>query len=238
MAGALLHTRHVWRAFPPRQLAIHTGSPQPSTRAPHNLAGAARPLLTGVSLDLPADSLSVLSGPSGAGKTTLLHVLAGLSEATAGTILLGGAADPRPASPAPAAAPARLRASGVVFQFPERHFLGSTLVEELTLGWPETGPGRTRLAQRAQQVLAAVGLSSTPLQARLSSLSDGYKRWVWGQWDWSRGWISGGEWLRGCLSGHLWGRTPRAIIHGQCTISRGGGDLTVSQGVESIAHRI
>uniref|UniRef100_A0A1D2A0S0 ABC transporter domain-containing protein n=1 Tax=Auxenochlorella protothecoides TaxID=3075 RepID=A0A1D2A0S0_AUXPR len=140
--------------------------------------GAARPLLTGVSLDLPADSLSVLSGPSGAGKTTLLHVLAGLSEATAGTILLGGAAAPRPASPAPAAAPARLRASGVVFQFPERHFLGSTLVEELTLGWPETGPGRTRLAQRAQQVLAAVGLSSTPLQARLSSLSDGYKRRV------------------------------------------------------------
>lgn len=237
MAWALLHTRHVWRAVPPRQLATHTGLPQPSTRAPHNLAGAARPLLTGVSLDLPADSLSVLSGPSGAGKTTLLHVLAGLSEATAGTILLGGAAAPRPASPAPAAAPARLRASGVVFQFPERHFLGSTLVEELTLGWPETGPGRTRLAQRAQQVLAAVGLSSTPLQARLSSLSDGYKRWVWGRWDWSRGWISGGEWLRGCLSGHLWGGTPRAIFHGQCTISRGGGDLTVSQGVESIVYR-
>ena len=35
-----------------------------------------------------------------------------------------------------AAAAARLHAAGLVFQFPERHFLGATIQEELTFGWP------------------------------------------------------------------------------------------------------
>ena len=77
----------------------------------------------------------------------------------------------------------RMYRAGIVFQFPERHFVGATLAEELTAGWPgaDTGEGlmaRQALAVRASQVLAAVGLDSLPITTRLSALSDGYKRRV------------------------------------------------------------
>ena len=31
----------------------------------------------------------------------------------------------------------RAAAAGMVFQFPERHFLGDSLMQELTFGWPQ-----------------------------------------------------------------------------------------------------
>ncbi|MBN8524489.1 MAG: ABC transporter ATP-binding protein [Planctomycetes bacterium] len=46
--------------------------------------------LTGVDLDLAADELLVLLGPTGAGKTTLLRCIAGLEAPDAGSITLGG----------------------------------------------------------------------------------------------------------------------------------------------------
>ena len=75
------------------------------------------------------------------------------------------------------AKPARV---GLVFQFPERHFLGETLVEELTFGWPPTEAPALRAARgaQAQAVLTALALDDLPLQARLRDLSDGYKRRV------------------------------------------------------------
>lgn len=72
-----------------------------------------------------------------------------------------------------------MAAAGLVFQFPERHFIGRTLGEELTVGWPQ-GPEWAALAARASQVLAVVGLSQLPIDVPLASLSDGYKRWVAG----------------------------------------------------------
>lgn len=51
----------------------------------------ALPALAGVDLDLGADELLVLLGPTGAGKTTLLRCIAGLEAPDAGTIALGGA---------------------------------------------------------------------------------------------------------------------------------------------------
>ena len=75
------------------------------------------------------------------------------------------------------AKPARV---GLVFQFPERHFLGETLVEELTFGWPPAEAPALRAARgaQAQAVLTALALDDLPLQARLRDLSDGYKRRV------------------------------------------------------------
>ena len=48
------------------------------------------PVLTGVRLDVPAGSTTVLLGANGAGKTTLLRVCAGLLESKAGTVRVLG----------------------------------------------------------------------------------------------------------------------------------------------------
>ncbi|GAA2908755.1 ABC transporter ATP-binding protein [Streptosporangium fragile] len=49
-----------------------------------------RPALSGVNLDIPAGSATLLVGPSGSGKTTLGHLLAGLHPPTEGRVLLDG----------------------------------------------------------------------------------------------------------------------------------------------------
>jgi iron(III) transport system ATP-binding protein len=52
--------------------------------------GMQAPALDGVDFVAPAGALTALLGPSGCGKTTLLRVLAGLLQADAGQVLLGG----------------------------------------------------------------------------------------------------------------------------------------------------
>lgn len=47
-------------------------------------------ILHDVSLDIPANAITVLSGPSGAGKTTIIDLLIGLHRAGQGRILVGG----------------------------------------------------------------------------------------------------------------------------------------------------
>ena len=49
----------------------------------------ATPVLTGVDLDVPAESLTAVLGPSGCGKTTLLRLVAGFLRPDAGTIAFG-----------------------------------------------------------------------------------------------------------------------------------------------------
>lgn len=51
---------------------------------------AARPVLAGVSLDVPRGALTGILGPNGSGKTTLLGVLAGMRRPTAGEVTLDG----------------------------------------------------------------------------------------------------------------------------------------------------
>jgi len=46
--------------------------------------------LDGVSVDVPAGSLTALLGPSGSGKSTLLRVIAGLEQADEGVVCLEG----------------------------------------------------------------------------------------------------------------------------------------------------
>jgi ABC-type sugar transport system ATPase subunit len=52
--------------------------------------GVARPVIPDLSLTVPAGQMAVLVGPSGCGKSTTLRMVAGLEEATAGTIKIGG----------------------------------------------------------------------------------------------------------------------------------------------------
>ena len=141
-------------------------------------AGAPAPLVDGASFDLEAGKLGVIFGRSGSGKTTLLQLVAGLLTPSSGSVSwVDGGSPSSPSSTSAKATPARV---GLVFQFPERHFLGETLVEELTFGWPPAEAPALRAARgaQAQAVLRALALDDLPLSARLRDLSDGYKRRV------------------------------------------------------------
>jgi multiple sugar transport system ATP-binding protein len=48
------------------------------------------PAVRGISLDIPDGEFTVLVGPSGCGKSTLLRTIAGLEDASGGTIEIGG----------------------------------------------------------------------------------------------------------------------------------------------------
>ena len=135
-------------------------------------AGAPTPLLSSVSLDLPPNQLGLIFGRSGAGKTTLLQLVAGLAQQCGGAISFSGPPPPvastvssgnGSSSRAAAASAAdeglsseeRMAQAGLVFQFPERHFIGRSLSAELTVGWPiapEQLMLRTALAQRTHEV--------------------------------------------------------------------------------------
>ena len=52
--------------------------------------------LRGLSLDIPAGSLTVIIGPNGCGKSTLLRVIAGLLQPAEGSVRIGGGADAEP----------------------------------------------------------------------------------------------------------------------------------------------
>lgn len=73
----------------------------------------------------------------------------------------------------------RMQQVGLVFQFPERHFLGSDLMQELSFTWPRLPQywgERQLLSARMQQVLEAVGLQQIPLHVPPWALSGGQQR--------------------------------------------------------------
>lgn len=118
-------------------------------------------ILKAINLELAPQQLGLVIGPSGSGKSTLLEVLAGLAQKTAGKVLWRDQE----------LAPDQLQQlAGLVFQFPERHFCGHTLLEELRLGHPELSK------ERIDQALQAVGLSHLPLSTVPRSLSGGQQR--------------------------------------------------------------
>jgi len=119
------------------------------------------PILDGINLGLAPQQLGLVMGPSGSGKSTLLEILAGLAEPTSGKLYWRDRA----------LLPDDLQQlAGLVFQFPERHFCGSTILEELRLGHPELGSAQIRGA--LQEVdLAAVSHSAAP-----HALSGGQQR--------------------------------------------------------------
>lgn len=122
---------------------------------------SSRAILDQVSLELAPQQLGVIYGPSGSGKSTLLELMAGLARPTAGTIQWREQI----------LEPESLRQlAGLVFQFPERHFCGQTVLEELRLGHPEMQ------RQPLEEALAAVGLEHLSSQAVPQALSGGQQR--------------------------------------------------------------
>lgn len=118
-------------------------------------------ILKSLNLELAPQEMGLIIGPSGSGKSTLLEILAGLAEKTSGDILWREQD----------LTPLHLQQlGGLVFQFPERHFCGSTILEELRLGHPELG------SERVSQALGEVGLGHLPLSTSPHALSGGQQR--------------------------------------------------------------
>ena len=119
------------------------------------------PVLCGVSLSLAVGRACLVAGRSGSGKTTLLEVISGLAEPSGGQVLWEGQQlNGR-----------QLRwLCGLVFQFPERHFLGLSVGQELKLG------NRRLTAEDALGALKLVGLDGLSLQQAPEQLSGGQQR--------------------------------------------------------------
>jgi putative spermidine/putrescine transport system ATP-binding protein len=100
-------------------------------------------------LHIAPGELVALLGPSGCGKTTALRILAGLDQATSGTVSVGGQDLTR--------VPANKRDMGMVFQayslFPHL-----TVLENVAFGLKLRGQDRAARARRASEVLELVGL--------------------------------------------------------------------------------
>jgi len=119
------------------------------------------PILQNLSLTVRQGEYCAIVGPSGSGKSTLLEILAGLAKKTRGGIFWGD----RELTPSDLQ-----QKAGLVFQFPERHFCGSTILEELRLGHPELG------TEKVMNALAEVGLEKIPVNTSPHSLSGGQQR--------------------------------------------------------------
>ncbi|TAD79537.1 MAG: ABC transporter ATP-binding protein [Oscillatoriales cyanobacterium] len=124
-------------------------------------AAAARAILDRVDLDLAPQKLTLAIGPSGSGKSTLLEILSGLASPTSGQVMW------RDQSLFPESLQ---QLAGLVFQFPERHFCGATVLEELRLGHPEIQ------SEQLHSALHEVGLGHLSLNASPYQLSGGQQR--------------------------------------------------------------
>ncbi len=124
-------------------------------------AATPQPILNDINLELPAQKLGLIVGASGSGKTTILEILAGLAEPTKGKIYWR----------TKELTDLELQQlAGLVFQFPERHFCGGTVLEELRLGHPELD------LKRVRDALSEVGLGDISLKLSPHALSGGQQR--------------------------------------------------------------
>ncbi|MBG1259499.1 ABC transporter ATP-binding protein [Nostoc commune] len=118
-------------------------------------------ILKSINLELAPQQLGLIIGASGSGKSTLLEILSGLAEPTSGALFW---------REQELIAEQLQQLAGLVFQFPERHFCGGSILDELRLGHPELG------SERVRQTLSEVGLEHLSLSAAPHALSGGQQR--------------------------------------------------------------
>ena len=125
-------------------------------------------VLRGVDLEIPDGAFAVLVGPSGCGKSTLLRLIAGLEEATAGSIRFGG-------REVTTLAP-RERDIAMVFQsyalYPHL-----SVRDNLAFGLKMRGEAKATIARRVDEVAKMLGLGEL-LDRKPAALSGGQRQRV------------------------------------------------------------
>ena len=118
-------------------------------------------VLDKVSLKINKNEIILIIGKSGSGKTTLLEIISGLIEHQKGNIVWQNKL---------VNSRQRRWLCGMVFQFPERYFLGSTIGKELKFGY------KSIEERKIKNVLNKVGLSNINLTSPPEQLSGGQQR--------------------------------------------------------------
>ena len=118
-------------------------------------------VLSDINLLAPKGNPIIIGGSSGSGKTTLIEVISGLSKPQKGSIYW---------EKQKTKAKQRRSICGIVFQFPERHFLGLTINQELRLGH------RRLSGEQQASALRKVGLHKLDLKKAPEKLSGGEQR--------------------------------------------------------------
>ena len=118
-------------------------------------------VLDKINLKINNNEIIVICGESGSGKTTLLEIISGLTDPQKGCIIWKNQI---------VNARKRRWLCGLVFQFPERFFLGATIGKELKFGY------KSMKEVKIRNVLNKVGLSKINLTAPPEKLSGGQQR--------------------------------------------------------------
>ena len=118
-------------------------------------------VLESIDLQIKPGRPVLISGASGSGKTSLIEVVSGLAGEQQGSVHWNGEQLTRRQ---------RRWLCGVLFQFPERHFLGLSVTQELKLGH------RRLSTEHMHQVLRRVGLNAIDLKQAPERLSGGQQR--------------------------------------------------------------
>ena len=118
-------------------------------------------ILDNISLKINNNEIILISGESGSGKTTLLEIISGLTDPQRGLIIWKNQI---------MNSRRRRWLCGLVFQFPERFFLGATIGKELKFGY------KSIKEIKIKNVLNKVGLSKINLTNPPEKLSGGQQR--------------------------------------------------------------
>ena len=118
-------------------------------------------VLDNINLKINNNEIILISGESGSGKTTLLEIISGLTDPQRGRIIWKNQI---------MNSRKRRWLCGLVFQFPERFFLGATIGKELKFGY------KSIKEIKIKKVLNKVGLSKINLTDPPEKLSGGQQR--------------------------------------------------------------
>jgi putative ABC transport system ATP-binding protein len=126
-------------------------------RKAYSTGSAEQPVLAGLSLQIEERDFAVVLGPSGCGKTTLLNLIGGLDTADEGRVVSCGVE----LSEASRAELTAYRAASVGFIFQFYNLLPTlTALENVEAGVRIAGIGREQARERAESLLARVGLDA------------------------------------------------------------------------------